>query len=452
MSLASLILLLSAACGGRGEASPTAAPSPATTGTAAAAPGATSTPPPATVTLEGRLREIEDRVIAIRGLSRPEDVPKRFVDPAQMQALIDEELADPETVEDFDNAEHLYKLLGLIPQGSRLVDLYRTLLGAQVLGLYDDKKKEFFVLQSGADVGASEESTYAHEYVHRLQDAHFDLTALLASSKGADPASGAGRSDRESAISALVEGDAVNAQSVYTLRHISFARMADMLREAADAERLTADIPYVLHKGLEFPYVAGPSFVTALQLKGGQARLDAAFKSPPVTTEQVIHPEKFLAGEGPVAVKVPGDAVLGPGWKPVHADSFGEFFLRTWLEAEGAGAASSTAAAGWGGDAFRLYASADGTYALAGVIVWDGGRADATEFFNAMSDALGKQQAFRKVALPAGGPVSLWSGPGGVLALALAEAPALLGTATVIVIAPDANLAVNAFGALASGG
>ena len=450
--MASLTLLFAVACGGGGQAPPTAAPSPTATSAAAAAPSATLTLPPGAATLASKLREIEDRVIAIRGLSRPDDVPERFVDPAQMQALIDEELADPETVEDFDNAERLYKLLGLIPQGSDLIELYRNLLGAQVLGLYDDTKKEFFVLQTGPDMGASEESTYAHEYVHRLQDAHFDLTALLASSKVADPASGAGRSDRESAISALIEGDAVNAHSVYTLRHISFARMADMLKEAADAERLTVDIPYVLKRGLEFPYVAGPAFVTALQWKGGQARVDAAFTSPPVTTEQVIHPEKFLAGEGPVAVNVPGDGVFGPDWQPVHADSFGEFFLRTWLEAAGAGAASSPAAAGWGGDAFRLYASKDGSYALAGVIVWDGGRADATEFSNAMSDALGKQQAFQKVLLAAGGPVSLWSGPGGVLALALAEAPSLSGTATVIVAAPDSNAAVKALGALASGG
>ncbi len=214
LSVASLTLLFAVACGGGGQAPPTAAPSPTATSAAAAAPSATLTLPPGAATLASKLREIEDRVIAIRGLSRPDDVPERFVDPAQMQALIDEELADPETVEDFDNAERLYKLLGLIPQGSDLIELYRNLLGAQVLGLYDDTKKEFFVLQTGPDMGASEESTYAHEYVHRLQDAHFDLTALLASSKVADPASGAGRSDRESAISALIEGDAVNAHSV----------------------------------------------------------------------------------------------------------------------------------------------------------------------------------------------------------------------------------------------
>jgi hypothetical protein len=414
-------------------------------------PAATATPTPLDPALAKKLRDIEDRVIQIRGLARPRDVPSRFVNQEQMDALIEEEITDAEAVESFQKAERLYKLLGLIPQDAGLLDLYRRLLGAEVLGLYDDEKEEFFVLQRGTEFGAAEETTYAHEYVHRLQDAYFDLTALLKSSKGADPATGAGPSERESAIAALVEGDAVNVQSLYMLRYINLARMAELLRLAAEAGQATADIPYVLSRGLEFPYNEGSQFVTRLQAAGGRERVDAAFKSPPETTEQVLHPEKFLAGEGPKAVPVPGEGLLGVGWTSQFADSFGEFFLRTWLEALGAGAAAGPAAAGWGGDAFRLYAGPGGRSALVGVIVWDSGQSDAAEFFNTLSGSLTAAERFERLVFSPGGPVSFWQGPGGVVAVALAQAQALPGTATVIAVAPDAGLAVQALGALASG-
>ena len=118
-------------------------------------------------------------------------------------------LEDPEFLDDIKAAEVLYKLLGLIEQDSDLLEEYSSLLNSQVLGAYDPEEQEFVVLQPGAEFGALEEIVYAHEYVHRLQDALIGLEALL---DGVD-----GNDDQALAVAALVEGDATVAQSLYIL-------------------------------------------------------------------------------------------------------------------------------------------------------------------------------------------------------------------------------------------
>src|SRR6185436_4948214 len=72
-----------------------------------------------------------------------------------------------------------------------------------------------------------------------------------------------------------------------------------------------------------------------------------AWSAPPASTEQVLHPEKFEAGEAPREVSIPyapqGAISLGEG-------VLGELLCRTLL-----GEGSEAAAAGWGGDRYRAW-------------------------------------------------------------------------------------------------
>ena len=79
--------------------------------------------------------------------------------------------------------------------------------------------------------------------------------------------------------------------------------------------------------------------------------VDALYANVPETTEQILHPEKYQAGEGPVEIDVPEDLAtrIGPDWNLALDDTFGEFQTGVWLR--DADAANATeAAAGWGGD------------------------------------------------------------------------------------------------------
>ena len=113
--------------------------------------------------------------------------------------------------------------------------------------------------------------------------------------------------------------------------------------------------------------------------------MNEAFGNPPTSTEQVLHPQKYVSGEGPVAVSLPDVAdALGEDWEEVYSDVMGEFFLRTYLETRTAEPAAALAAAGWGGDRYALLRGPGDEYALVSLIEWDTGQ-DAREFLNAMT-------------------------------------------------------------------
>ena len=133
-----------------------------------------------------------------------------------------------------------------------------------------------------------------------------------------------------------------------------------------------------------------------LQQAGGWALIDDAFTNPPVSTEQVLHVDKFLEYETPVPVELPSlGTALGEGWSEAGQDTLGEFLISSYLAMageEGAAAESTaaTAAAGWGGDRLALWQHADGGLVLAWRLVWDT-EADAAEFYAAVRDALSAQ-------------------------------------------------------------
>lgn len=366
------------------------------------------TPETSDTTIDGLLASIEREIESIRGIDTPPPVEHNFVDQSGMQERLAEEFADPEIIEQLAHETALLKLLGVIPQESDLTGIYESMLGSQVLGLYDPEKEEFFVLgddQSGADsVDIEAQLTYAHEYVHRLQDAEFDLEAIE------DLATG---DDMSIAISALIEGDATTAQTQYMLENYDFTELAQLLESTLAAQADVPEAPYFLQKSLEFPYTEGAAFVAILNQMGGFAAVDAVFNDLPRSTEQVLHPEKYLDKEEPKLFDLP-DSVMG-GWSVQVENVLGEFFLRTWLEALGSGDAT-VAAAGWGGDGYAVFENGSGGLALGMGILWDTDE-DAREFFVALSDAMTASDLYSKEGDGIPGVLEGWNTPGGHLVM-----------------------------------
>jgi hypothetical protein len=146
-----------------------------------------------------------------------------------------------------------------------------------------------------------------------------------------------------------------------------------------------------------------------VQSTGGWAGVNAYFTKMPASTEQILHPEKYTAGEAPVAVTMPSDlaARLGTGWKVPFQDTFGELQFGIWLRGAGVATATATAAAaGWGGDRLAVMEGPNGTWAVAMHTVWDTD-ADAAEFDSAATTALAKAGGTAKV-LPGAGGKTRW--------------------------------------------
>ncbi|MBN1963380.1 MAG: hypothetical protein JW910_01960, partial [Anaerolineae bacterium] len=140
--------------------------------------------------------------------------------------------------------------------------------------------------------------------------------------------------------------------------------------------------PDIIQTELMFPYIAGRDFAYTLFVAGdGWPLVNAAYDAPPISTEHVLHPERYVGGEAPLAVGVaPVGDLLGDEYRLVWDRTLGEFYLREHLRLLLPNEIADPAAAGWGGDRYLLYFNDDiDTTVLVWRLAWDT-EADAQEF------------------------------------------------------------------------
>lgn len=219
----------------------------------------------------------------------------------------------------------------------------------------------------------------AHELTHALQDQHYDLAAAR---------KGAAGGDASLALSAALEGEAHLVAVAYALRRFGLARaftpenLPDLGQLGMLGSRLgqalgfrhppPAGTPPAERDSFVFPYTHGLSFAQAVVRARGRGLrgLDGVLLDPPRSTEQVLHPEKYLAGERDDPVPVAMPVAPGPGWRRVEAGTRGEWGTRAELESRLPRAQARAAAAGWGGDAYAVY-ERGGARVLLWETVWD---------------------------------------------------------------------------------
>lgn len=402
-------------------ASPTFDPGEAILPTVAAA---TRTPTPVVSEFNRQIQDIETSVTTLRVLFSLRPVAKAFITREELADRLVEDLEEER--EDIEKQDALLTALGVIGPGESLHDLYLALYQEGVLGFYEPKEEKLYVVQDEPSLQPQDVLTYAHEFVHALQQQHFDIQAGLDARED--------QSDRQAAYSALLEGDATLAESVYMFNHMTEEeRTAAQQSANVDLETFFA-APHLIQRLFVFPYIEGTQFVLSLaRSEEGWAAVDAAFADPPESTEQILHPEKYAIGEGPVDVVLPDIAVtLGEGWMEASTGTLGEFLIMAYLETYLPEQAAAQAAAGWNGDTYAVLAEPEGKTVLVIVSSWDLFQ-DADEF----------GQAFRDATVVRTGTDAEWEGiPGetGTALLALPDQVVLTdqnGQFTIAVIAPD---------------
>ena len=284
------------------------------------------------------------------------------------------ELPDSEVT----GTERAYKRLGLLPDTMNLRKFMLDLLTEQVAGYYDPSAKTLYVVK-----GAPPEIvdiTVRHELVHALQDQYISLDSLQKSRH---------ENDRQVASQSVIEGQATLEQ----LGGINLAsslpggwdRVREVIRDSQASMPMFASAPLVLQETLLFPYLSGAEFVRRFK---GHYPDQAPFLRLPVSTEQVMHEEKFF-GDGaddPTTVTLPAPTV----GKRVYENGLGEFETRLLLyEHLKDQNAAVRGAAGWDGDRYMLINTGRGD-AIAWVSVWDSS-IDAAEFFDLLDTGLLKK-------------------------------------------------------------
>jgi hypothetical protein len=335
--------------------------------------------------------EIIDSVHPIRGLAPATNVGYRVIDEATLAADL-ESLFREEYSDDYLAAEDAaLTRLGLLKPDDDLRELYLSLYGSQVLAYYDPSSDTFSLLGPARTIDALDSVVVAHEYAHALQDAAYDLEGTRV--KDLD------RNDAMLAEQALVEGDATAVMYDWAARELKLSDLLAVSVEALTSQdgRALQRAPDLLRRQLEFPYIDGFAFVNALRGRGDWAAVDEAWRSRPVSTEQILHPELY-PDERPIEITLPDVAArLGGGWTTSYQQTFGEMQIGVWV-ADGRKARSlfpvlpaqlprAEAAAGWGGDRLVSLDGPDGAWAVVWQTAWDT-RADAKEFIEAARDAV----------------------------------------------------------------
>ena len=261
------------------------------------------------------------------------------------------------------------RALGLLTATQDVVALTERLYTAQVLGYYDYRAKRMVVV-SDAGLTPAAEITYAHEYTHALQDAAFN--------SGAAHDRVAGQRDRELALLALEEGDATTAMVLWAIGHLSSNELRGITNTPVPD---MSGIPAWMVQLLEFPYVSGAAFVGQLYASGGWDAVNAAYRDPPSSAKQVLHPDAYINRNDPIPVSPLNLwSVVGADWARASDTTLGEEWIAIWLEGIGVDPkVASMAAGGWGGDRLTVARAADGRWALGWRIAWDT-PLDATEF------------------------------------------------------------------------
>ena len=369
----------------------TPTPEPSITPTRTITPTVTQTPPPTLVPpSEQEMEEIQAiqvEVADLRGLSVQAEVQSYVLDKGRVRPILEELFySSGGTEAEVEDQKRSLIALGLVKPTYNMLDNILNNIADGIGGFYDPLTDEIFVL--GFLFGGVEHYIYAHEFDHALVDQHFPLDSY-----GTYPIC-LTNEDQCKAIDALIEGDASLLMDQWWDQYASIQDYQDILRYNPPWYTLPEQLPppYASRDAL-FPYYEGRVFVEYLFERGNWAEVNRAYQNPPESTEQILHPQKYIARERPITVRPLEIApALGEGWRELTTDTLGEWGTYLLLgysadiESQIDDLVAESVAAGWGGDTYQVYYNdAQDQIVMSARWYWDS-NTDATQFNNAMLD------------------------------------------------------------------
>lgn len=370
------------------------------------------------------VRACQRKVEEIRRLDFRSDLGVQKRSREDLKTRMIESFDEDLPAEDLAKVDATLKVFGFVGADVDLKELIIGYFTNEVAAFYDPRSKELWMIEEEAGTSEDDEIVIIHEMIHAVEDQHFDLQAVDKKVKGHD--------DKTNAIDALTEGSATlgmfmpqwqgevpeeDGPADYQAQAKTITSLLGMSAKLAQTE----DYPNIFSEGGLYPYLDGLHFVAAIYKERGWKGIDEAYANPPASTEQVLHPEKYLDPEPPIEVVLPAtDEILGKSWECAEENTMGEFYTRLFLKehlvvqparrmlGEGLGASgfgkwlgegavgmfaadAEAAAKGWGGDSYRIYRSTKtGAYALVWATSWDS-EVEAREFLSAYQKATSKR-------------------------------------------------------------
>ena len=231
---------------------------------------------------------------------------------------------------------------------------------SQIDAFYDFRRKEMVILEGPRQIAERlgfrfvgygdwrDDMVLAHELTHALQDQNFQAGSRI--TRISD------NSDAVLAFKSLIEGDAVLAGFAYvrggmdeSLADFITAHLSDLPQVSAAQSK---NMPDALSIPFLFQYAEGTAFVREAYRRGGWDSVDAAFRNPPESSQQIIDPSLYFDHPTrPVRIQIGGYQKKLAGWKKILEDTYGELALRMIMQMSfGREASQVEVARRWTGD------------------------------------------------------------------------------------------------------
>lgn len=287
---------------------------------------------------------MEDGLSAITGLKFTRKVPYAVINKEQLRRYLEQRIKDAIKPSELRAEELTLKMLGLVPADFDLRQNTVDLMTEQAAAFYDYNKKKLFILEGTAN-GAEERVALVHELAHALADQHFHLAKYIHEGSRSD--------DGSTARLAVMEGQASWLMTAYMSKQAGGPaevpeQMRDMMSRgiAASAAQypVFSKAPAYIRESLVFPYSSGMLFQDAVYRKLGKDSFSEVFRNPPAGTQQILHPERYLAhvvSKNPSPPAIPQSRSL----RILAEGNLGEFDYRVLLT-QHAGKDEGAAAAG----------------------------------------------------------------------------------------------------------
>lgn len=357
-------------------------------------------------------REIED----IRGEKFKTDVAVQNQSAEEFGEYIDRALERQIPPDLAANYGRVVKKLGLYrgPEIKNFLAMARMVFQSQAAAYYDPSANTFYVVMQDLPE-AMLSAVYAHELYHGFQDQRHDLDKYVLS-----PTDSKLTDDELLARQAVVEGEATYIMTLWTLKkmfgtvpdssvlrmsinmqsQLSTARLLDLVKQGAAAQAGSKEIDDALQALDKIPpfmvetmvgaYLKGMNFIFETQRAGGWQKVDELYSRPPVSTEQILHPQKWAAHEQPYRYQWPDQSAEPAlsGWKLLESNTLGELQWRIIFVEYDLESLNLSAADGWDGDSFMVFENKnDSRLLLLLYTSWDSDK-DVREFRHAYEQLL----------------------------------------------------------------
>jgi hypothetical protein len=295
---------------------------------------------------------LAEQLTKISAMPLRHPVPCGFISKAKINEFLNKRVKEVAKPEDLRAEELTLKKFGLVPADFDLAKSTVDLLTEQAAAFYDYDKKKLFITETTSS--ENQEPVLAHELAHAIADQSFNLAKFIKQGRKSD--------DGSTARQAVMEGQATWLMSELMARKNgqtlkdspSLLAMMTGASEAADGQYPVFDqSPLYLRLTLIFPYTKGMLFQNAVYERDGQVGFADVFLKPPVSTQQILHPQKYFAGVKPTTPDVP-DPHLDKGYKSLVGGTLGELDVSAMLEQYAGKARAAAIAPHWRGCSFEL--------------------------------------------------------------------------------------------------